>query len=112
MSAADGKFLHARGGGGAIFLQQSGKLFKVQHIWCDRWRVSCGEKTTCCSCHSSPVTGHKLARPARVERATLCLEGRCSIHLSYGRRQRDISGSAACAQARLVVKNPSVWPTV
>lgn len=24
-------------------------------------------------------------RPARLERATLCLEGRCSIHLSYGR---------------------------
>ena len=28
-----------------------------------------------------------MARPARVERATLCLEGRCSIHLSYGRNR-------------------------
>ena len=28
-----------------------------------------------------------MARPARVERATLCLEGRCSIQLSYGRNQ-------------------------
>ena len=28
-----------------------------------------------------------LVRPARVERATLCLEGRCSIHLSYGRNR-------------------------
>ncbi len=26
-----------------------------------------------------------LARPARLERATLALEGRCSIQLSYGR---------------------------
>jgi hypothetical protein len=26
-----------------------------------------------------------VARPARFERATLCLEGRCSIQLSYGR---------------------------
>jgi hypothetical protein len=25
-----------------------------------------------------------MAGPARFERATLCLEGRCSIHLSYG----------------------------
>jgi hypothetical protein len=28
-----------------------------------------------------------MARPARIERATLCLEGRCSIQLSYGRYQ-------------------------
>jgi hypothetical protein len=27
----------------------------------------------------------KMARPARFERATTCLEGRCSIQLSYGR---------------------------
>ena len=27
----------------------------------------------------------KMARPARFELATLCLEGRCSIQLSYGR---------------------------
>ncbi len=27
----------------------------------------------------------KVARPARLELATLCLEGRCSIQLSYGR---------------------------
>jgi hypothetical protein len=27
----------------------------------------------------------KLARPPRFERGTLCLEGRCSIQLSYGR---------------------------
>ena len=26
-----------------------------------------------------------MARPAGFEPATLCLEGRCSIHLSYGR---------------------------
>ena len=28
-----------------------------------------------------------LARPPRLERGTLCLEGRCSIQLSYGRNQ-------------------------
>lgn len=27
-----------------------------------------------------------VVRPARVERATPCLEGRCSIQLSYGRK--------------------------
>ena len=29
--------------------------------------------------------GPKMARPPRLERGTLCLEGRCSIQLSYGR---------------------------
>ena len=28
----------------------------------------------------------RMARPPRLERGTLCLEGRCSIQLSYGRR--------------------------
>ena len=30
----------------------------------------------------------QLARPPRFERGTLCLEGRCSIQLSYGRLRR------------------------
>jgi hypothetical protein len=29
--------------------------------------------------------GQKVARPLRFELRTLCLEGRCSIQLSYGR---------------------------
>ena len=29
-------------------------------------------------------TKKAMVGPARLERATLCLEGRCSIHLSYG----------------------------
>jgi hypothetical protein len=29
--AADGKFPHARGSGGAVFLQQCGQWFEVQH---------------------------------------------------------------------------------
>jgi uncharacterized membrane protein (UPF0127 family) len=41
-----------------------------------------------------------MARPARFERTTACLEGRCSIQLSYGRGQQDISGRGARAQAR------------
>ena len=35
-SAADGKFLHARGRGGAVFFQQSGELFQVQHVGANR----------------------------------------------------------------------------
>src|SRR5258707_2970614 len=31
-----------------------------------------------------PYTTLFRSGPARFERATLCLEGRCSIHLSYG----------------------------
>ena len=42
-----------------------------------------------------------MARPPRFERGTLCLEGRCSIQLSYGRSQKNISGWPASAQARL-----------
>ncbi len=45
----------------------------------------------------------KVARPARFERTTACLEGRCSIQLSYGRGQQDISRRGARAQARLQV---------
>ena len=54
-----------------------------------------------CSCHPSRVTCHKLVRPPRFERGTLCLEGRCSIQLSYGRSPKDISGWLASAQVRL-----------
>jgi hypothetical protein len=35
--------------------------------------------------HYMPQVFENMARPARLERATLCLEGRCSIQLSYGR---------------------------
>ena len=42
-----------------------------------------------------------MARPLGFEPKTLCLEGRCSIQLSYGRNWRNISGRGAQAQARL-----------
>ena len=35
------------------------------------------------------------------ENTVFDLEGRCSIHLSYGRSQRNVSGWPASAQARL-----------
>ena len=38
-----------------------------------------------------------VARPARVERATLCLEGRCSIQLSYGRKMLPEKRGLLCA---------------
>jgi hypothetical protein len=44
-----------------------------------------------------------LARPPRLERGTLCLEGRCSIQLSYGRDR-----SIPDYYARLVVKGKLV----
>ena len=39
-----------------------------------------------------------MARPARVERATLCLEGRCSIQLSYGRNGGNLNERAGETQ--------------
>src|SRR5205807_1275245 len=41
-----------------------------------------------CNFHYKPKNEDPLrnmARPPRLERGTLCLEGRCSIQLSYGR---------------------------
>ena len=37
-----------------------------------------------------PWTLQKLARPPRLERGTLGLEGRCSIQLSYGREEESV----------------------
>ena len=44
----------------------------------------------------------RMARPAGLEPATLCLEGRCSVRLSYGRDLRNSNmgahGSCSCVQ--------------
>ncbi len=63
-------------------------------------------KSLICNPQSQIVNG-RVARPPRFERGTLCLEGRCSIHLSYGRSQKDISSWPASAQARL--SGRSAW---
>ena len=39
-----------------------------------------------------------MARPAGFEPTTHCLEGSCSIHLSYGRRRRQITPAIGRAQ--------------
>jgi hypothetical protein len=39
--------------------------------------------------------GKKLARPGRIELPTLCLEGRCSIQLSYGRDDANLPLSSS-----------------
>jgi hypothetical protein len=43
----------------------------------------------------------QMARPAWLEHATLCLEGRCSIQLSYGRfpiisHKRSVPSTVSC----------------
>src|SRR2546425_13247485 len=43
----------------------------------------------------------EMARPARVERATHCLEGSCSIQLSYGRNGQVFRTLPPQGQARL-----------
>src|SRR5262249_43976012 len=44
----------------------------------------------------------ELARPPRLERRTLCLEGRCSIQLSYGRYQTDYANFNQSHQPHLM----------
>src|SRR6185312_10427588 len=56
---------------GAVFLEQPGEIFKFQHL---------GRMV------NRPLQfADDMARPPRFERGTICLEGRCSIQLSYGR---------------------------
>ena len=54
-----------------------------------RAEIFCNASNMSINCAvGEPVKGSpmaQLARPGRLERSTLCLEGRCSILLSYGR---------------------------
>ena len=49
-----------------------------------------------------------MVTPARLERATLCLEGRCSIQLSYGAMDEDIGlikEGAECQKLTEIIEN-------
>src|ERR1044071_5478725 len=56
----------------------------------------------------------RMARPPRLERGTLCLEGRCSIQLSYGRSRLvkliylrwNVSGTLFYPAAPLLIIEP------
>src|SRR5882672_5862629 len=45
----------------------------------------------------------EMARPPRLERGTLCLEGRCSIQLSYGRTPENQALSSAVFDGSQIV---------
>src|SRR6266550_5395266 len=49
-----------------------------------------------------------LARPPRLERGTLCLEGRCSIQLSYGRLVREDTHGGKGAQVPQSSTDPKI----
>ena len=52
----------------------------------------------------------KMARPPRLERGTLCLEGRCSIRLSYGRCSGWVTINARnAAPGKLIVPRFDSW---
>lgn len=42
-----------------------------------------------------------MVRPERLELPTLCSEGRCSIHLSYGRARKHSTANWAGAKAHI-----------
>jgi hypothetical protein len=64
-------------------------LLKDQHV---TFNIGASDRTRTCNQRiMSPLLlpielqMRLMARPARLERATPCLEGMCSIQLSYGR---------------------------
>src|SRR5882762_5894100 len=67
-------------------------------------RAWCGESIF--PAQSRGADGRKMARPPRLERGTLCLEGRCSIQLSYGRSpENQVLLSAVFGAVQIVPRN-------
>ena len=56
---------------------RTAEFFQVEH----------GAKRKC----ETEIRNEEVVRPPRLERGTLCLEGRCSIQLSYGRNGRRLA---------------------
>jgi hypothetical protein len=78
---ADEKLLYARASSGAVLLQQTCKMFECQHE-----REIVNRNYTSVACRAlARFDGVRLVRLAGLEPTTLCLEGRCSIQLSYRR---------------------------
>ena len=61
---------------GAVTMRQAGRIFRLD---------SAPPKADDINYYIISAIRTKKIRPARFERATHCLEGSCSIQLSYGR---------------------------
>ena len=95
--ALKGEFLYLSPACGAVLLEQFRQCFEVEH----------GLGTLPTDNAKSQLI--ELARPARVERATHCLEGSCSIQLSYGRSAAYFARFQL--QGKLLWRNPKAGQT-
>lgn len=67
-----------------VYAQLSGQIATGWGLGTTICRARENGKKTIARKTGGPARKADLASPAGLEPATLCLEGRCSIHLSYG----------------------------